>query len=44
MGPGSILHAHAADERVGLAEVDLAATLYRDTVLGLLADGEGYLR
>ena len=22
----------------------LAATLYRDTVLGLLADGEGYLR
>jgi len=44
MGPGSIVHAHAADERVALAEVERAATLYGDTVLGLLADGEAYLR
>jgi acetylornithine deacetylase len=42
-GPGSIAHAHAEDERVSFAEVDAAAALYRDTVAGLLSEGEGYL-
>jgi acetylornithine deacetylase len=43
VGPGSIAFAHAADERVSLAEVEVAALLYRDTVAGLLAEGEAFL-
>lgn len=42
-GPGSIAHAHAADERVSLPEVEAAVALYRDTVEGLLAEGDRYL-
>jgi acetylornithine deacetylase len=40
VGPGSIEHAHAADERVELAQVEEAALLYADLARGLLARGE----
>ena len=43
VGPGSIAHAHAADERVDLAEVSRAARIYQDLVSGLLARGDGWL-
>ena len=44
IGPGSILDAHAADEKVRLSEVERAVSLYADLVLGLLARGEEYLQ
>jgi acetylornithine deacetylase len=40
VGPGSIAHAHAADERVELDDVEAAARIYRDLVEALLARGE----
>ena len=40
VGPGSIAHAHAADERVELDDVEAAAKIYRDLVEALLAGGE----
>jgi len=42
-GPGSIAHAHANDERVSLAEVEAAVVLYRETIAGLLAEGDAFL-
>ncbi|HYK42221.1 MAG TPA: M20/M25/M40 family metallo-hydrolase [Thermoanaerobaculia bacterium] len=43
LGPGSIGHAHAADERVDLAQVEQAARIYRDLAEGLVARGEDAL-
>ncbi len=43
VGPGSIREAHAAEEKVELAQVEHAVSLYCDLVRGLLALGEGYL-
>jgi acetylornithine deacetylase/succinyl-diaminopimelate desuccinylase-like protein len=43
VGPGSIEQAHAADERVDLAEVEQAARIYRGLVEALLARGEDAL-
>ena len=40
VGPGSIAHAHAADERVELDDVEAAVKIYRDLVEALLARGE----
>jgi acetylornithine deacetylase len=40
VGPGSITHAHAADERVELDDVEAAAKIYRDLVEALLGRGE----
>lgn len=40
VGPGSIEQAHAADERVDLAEVEDAARIYRELVQALIARGE----
>ena len=37
VGPGSIEHAHAADERVDLADVEAAARIYRDLIRRLSA-------
>jgi acetylornithine deacetylase len=43
VGPGSILDAHTAEERVDLAQVEEAVTIYRNLALALLAEGEAYL-
>lgn len=43
VGPGSILEAHAAEEKVELSEIENAVSVYCDLVRGLLAQGEGYL-
>lgn len=43
VGPGSIAHAHAADERVALDEVEAAVSLYLDLARGLLQRAEEYL-
>jgi acetylornithine deacetylase len=43
VGPGSILNAHAAEEKVELAEIDHAVALYARLARGLLSEGEGYL-
>jgi acetylornithine deacetylase len=43
VGPGSIEHAHSAEERVELSEVEDAVPLYRKLVSGLLASGDGVL-
>jgi hypothetical protein len=43
VGPGSIEHAHASDERVDLADVEAAARIYRNLTEALLARGEGAL-
>jgi len=43
-GPGSIAHAHAAEERVSLDQVDAATRMYGEAVRGLLSRGEEYLR
>ena len=42
-GPGSIHDAHAAEEKVDLAEVRDAVSLYTDLVRGLLSRGDAYL-
>ena len=44
IGPGSIVDAHAAEEKVRLSEVERAVTLYADLVRRLLARGEDYLQ
>lgn len=43
IGPGSILDAHAAEEKVDLAEVERAVAIYRDLARGLLSEGERFL-
>jgi acetylornithine deacetylase len=43
IGPGSIEHAHSAQERVELAQVEDAVPLYQKLVSGLLASGDGVL-
>jgi acetylornithine deacetylase len=43
VGPGSILDAHAAEEKVDLAEIENAVTVYTRLARGLLKDSEGYL-
>ena len=43
MGPGSILDAHAAEERVDLTQIEEAVALYEELARGLLAEGEAYL-
>ncbi|HJW14051.1 MAG TPA: hypothetical protein VJ776_05115, partial [Thermoanaerobaculia bacterium] len=43
VGPGSILDAHAAEEKVDLAEIEVAVALYERTARGLLEHGEEYL-
>jgi len=40
VGPGSIEHAHAADERVELPDVEAAVRIYRELVEALVARGE----
>lgn len=42
-GPGSILEAHAADEKVDLEQVEAAVPLYVGLAGGLVELGEGYL-
>ena len=44
VGPGSILEAHTADEKVDLAQVEEAVKVYRTLAQGLLSEGEAYLR
>jgi acetylornithine deacetylase len=43
VGPGSILDAHAPEERVDLEQVEAAASLYVELARGLLEHGEEYL-
>jgi acetylornithine deacetylase len=43
VGPGSILDAHAAEEKVELAQIEEAVVLYARLARGLLAEGDGYL-
>jgi acetylornithine deacetylase len=43
VGPGSILDAHTAEEKVDLAQIDEAVSIYSDLAHGLLAQGEAYL-
>lgn len=43
VGPGSIEHAHGAQERVELAQVEEAVPLYTNLVRGLLASGDAFL-
>ena len=43
VGPGSILDAHAAEEKVDLAEIERAVDLYIRLARGLLTEGDGYL-
>jgi acetylornithine deacetylase len=40
IGPGSIEHAHAADERVDFSDVEAAAGIYRNLTEALVARGE----
>jgi len=43
VGPGSILDAHAAEEKVDLEQVEQAVPLYIELARGLLERGEEYL-
>lgn len=43
VGPGSILDAHGAQEKVDLGEVERAVALYEELARGLLERGEDYL-
>lgn len=43
VGPGSILDAHTAQEKVDLAQVEEAVEIYSRLALGLLVEGEAYL-
>jgi len=43
MGPGSILEAHATEEKVELSEIEKAVAIYTDLVKGLLSRGEEHL-
>jgi acetylornithine deacetylase len=42
-GPGSIVDAHAAEEKVDLAEIEQAVSVYINVVRGLLSEGELHL-
>lgn len=44
VGPGSILHAHAAQEKVELAQIEEAVEIYMKLTRGLLAEGDAYLQ
>ena len=44
VGPGSILEAHTAEEKVDLAQIEEAVRVYRTLAQGLLAEGESFLR
>ena len=43
VGPGSILDAHTADEKVDLSQIEEAVHVYRTLAQGLLSEGESYL-
>jgi acetylornithine deacetylase len=43
VGPGSILDAHTAEEKVDLAQIDEAVEIYWTLARGLLAEGDAYL-
>lgn len=43
VGPGSIVDAHSAEEKVELGEIERAAALYEEVARGLLERGEDYL-
>ncbi|MBC8645737.1 MAG: M20/M25/M40 family metallo-hydrolase [Thermoanaerobaculia bacterium] len=43
VGPGSILEAHAAEERVDVPEVEKAVSIYAELVEGLLSRGDEHL-
>jgi acetylornithine deacetylase/succinyl-diaminopimelate desuccinylase-like protein len=43
VGPGSILDAHSAEEKVELGEIERAVPLYEEVARGLLERGEDYL-
>jgi acetylornithine deacetylase/succinyl-diaminopimelate desuccinylase-like protein len=43
VGPGSILDAHTAQEKVNLAQIEEAVDLYQTLAKGLLAQGDAYL-
>ncbi len=44
VGPGSILDAHAADEKVDPAEIEEAVEIYKGLARGLLDQGDSYLK
>jgi acetylornithine deacetylase len=44
VGPGSILDAHSADEKVDLAQVEEAVGIYSRLARGLLSEGDAYLQ
>jgi acetylornithine deacetylase len=43
VGPGSILDAHGAEEKVELEDIERAVEIYTRLARGLLAEGDGYL-
>ncbi len=43
VGPGSILDAHAAEEKVDLAQIEEAVSIYSRLALRLLEEGDAYL-
>ncbi len=43
VGPGSILDAHTAEEKVALSEIENAVGIYKTLAQGLLAEGDAYL-
>ena len=43
VGPGSILDAHAADEKMDLAQIEEAVDIYSRLARGLLTEGEAFL-
>jgi acetylornithine deacetylase len=43
IGPGSILDAHAAEEKVDLSQIEEAVVLYEELVRSLLSQGGGHL-
>jgi len=44
VGPGSILDAHAANEKIDLSQIEEAVVLYEGLVRSLLSRGEGHLQ
>ena len=44
VGPGSILDAHAAEEKVELAQIEEAVEVYSRLARGLIAEGDAYLQ
>jgi acetylornithine deacetylase len=43
VGPGSILDAHSAEEKVELAQIEEAVEVYSRLARGLIAEGDAYL-